>query len=69
MEHRYTVRKQFVNRTWQSGTWLSFDFQDPYNTDEFEFNGEFGFVAAYNRALSHTEILQLHNAVKDTYGI
>ena len=63
-----TVRKQGTNRTWQSGTWLSFGARS-YNTDEFEFNGEFGFVAAYNRALSHTEILQLHNAVKDTYGI
>ena len=35
----------------------------------FEYNGEFFVFIAYNRVLDDDEMLQLHNAFKDRYGL
>ena len=64
------TRVQPLNDTasWASPIYLSLGRRAIQKTN-FEYNGEFFVFAAYNRVLDDDEILQLHNAFKDRYGL
>ena len=56
------------NRTWASPIFISLGRRAAQKA-KFEYNGEFFVFAAYNRVLDDDEMLQLHNAFKDRYGL
>ena len=56
------------NRSWASPIFISLGRRASQKA-KFEYNGEFFVFAAYNRVLDDDEILQLHNAFKDRYGL
>ena len=56
------------NRSWAAPMFISLGRRAQSKTN-FEYNGEFFVFAAYNRVLDDDEMLQLHNAFKDRYGL
>jgi len=56
------------NRSWASPIYLSLGRRAQQKA-KFEYNGEFFVFIAYDRVLDDDEMLQLHNAFKDRYGL
>ena len=56
------------NANWQSDTFISLGRRATQRAN-FEYNGEFFVFIVYDRVLDADEILQLHNAFKDRYGL
>ena len=56
------------NATWQSDIFVSLG-RRALQKANFEYNGEFFVFIVYDRPLDADEILQLHNAFKDRYGL
>ena len=56
------------NRSWASPIPISLG-RRAFQRDNFEYNGEFFVFIAYDRVLDDDEMLQLHNAFKDRYGL
>jgi len=56
------------NANWQSDIFISLG-RRALQKANFEYNGEFFVFIAYDRVLDADEILQLHNAFKDRYGL
>ena len=56
------------NRTWASPIFISLGRRAAQKA-KFEYNGEFFVFIAYDRVLDDDEMLQLHNAFKDRYGL
>ena len=56
------------NRSWASPIFLSLGRRAQQKA-KFEYNGEFFVFIAYDRVLDDDEMLQLHNAFKDRYGL
>ena len=63
--HAFPIDK---NANWQSGTFVSLGRRATQKAN-FEYNGEFFVFIVYDRPLDADEILQLHNAFKDRYGL
>ena len=63
--HAFPISK---NATWQSDIFVSLG-RRALQKANFEYNGEFFVFIAYDRVLDDDEILQLHNAFKDRYGL
>ena len=63
--HAFPIDK---NANWQSGTFVALG-RRPTSKTNFEYNGEFFVFIVYDRPLDADEILQLHNAFKDRYGL
>ena len=63
--HAFPIQK---NANWQSGTFVALG-RRPTSKTNFEYNGEFFVFIVYDRPLDADEILQLHNAFKDRYGL
>jgi len=57
-----------LNSTWQTETYVALG-RRPTSKTNFEYNGEFFVFIVYDRPLDADEILQLHNAFKDRYGL
>ena len=56
------------NRSWASPVPISLGRRASQRVN-FEYNGEFFVFIAYDRVLDDDEMLQLHNAFKDRYGL
>tara|TARA_R100000234_G_scaffold119523_1_gene102719 strand:- start:52 stop:936 length:885 start_codon:yes stop_codon:yes gene_type:complete len=63
--HTFPTQK---NGTWASPIYLSLGRRATQKAN-FEYNGEFFVFIAYNRILDDDEMLELHNAFKDRYGL
>ena len=63
--HAFPISK---NATWQSDIFVSLG-RRALQKANFEYNGEFFVFIVYDRPLDADEILQLHNAFKDRYGL
>ena len=63
--HAFPIAK---NATWESDIFISLG-RRPSQRTNFEYNGEFFVFIVYDRPLDADEILQLHNAFKDRYGL
>ena len=64
------TRVQPINdsASWAAPVYLSLGRRAQQKAN-FEYNGEFFVFIAYNRVLDDDEMLQLHNAFKDRYGL
>jgi len=56
------------NRSWAAPVYLSLGRRAQQKSN-FEYDGEFFVFIAYDRVLDDDEMLQLHNAFKDRYGL
>ena len=62
------VQPENDSASWAAPIYLSLGRRAIQRTN-FEYNGEFFVFIAYDRVLDDDEMLQLHNAFKDRYGL
>ena len=62
------VQPENDSASWAAPVYLSLGRRAQQKAN-FEYNGEFFVFIAYNRVLDDDEMLQLHNAFKDRYGL
>ena len=62
------VQAENASASWAAPIYLSLG-RRAFQKTKFEYNGEFFVFIAYDRVLDDDEMLQLHNAFKDRYGL
>ena len=62
------VQPENDSASWAAPIYLSLG-RRAIQKENFEYNGEFFVFIAYDRVLDDDEMLQLHNAFKDRYGL